>query len=60
MNFFWMKSSPTKSEGRFAPFTWATFPEMSREGMPMVYDFDWQKVPIDYELYLSSQKIKNL
>jgi hypothetical protein len=52
-NFFWVRSSPTTSKNRFKPFTWATFPNMTHEGMPNVYEFEWQKIPIDIEKEMS-------
>ena len=47
-NFFWMKSSPTTSQGRFPPFNWNSFPDLG-EGMPREFNFDWEIVPIDVE-----------
>lgn len=47
-NFYWVISSPTTSNGRFPPFSWKQFPQMSHEGMPETYNFTWQKVPINF------------
>ena len=55
-----MKSSPTRSNKRFEAFTWKTFPEMIHEGMPLEYDFDWVKVPLDYEKSIKREIVQNL
>jgi hypothetical protein len=33
-NFIWAYSGPTKSNGRFAPFNWSNWPNVSHLGMP--------------------------
>jgi hypothetical protein len=48
-NYYWAISSPSTSNGRFAPFSWASFPNIAHEGMPNTYNFTWMKVPIDSE-----------
>jgi hypothetical protein len=58
--YFWMLSSPSTSNNRFKPFTWATFPDMKHDGMPLEYNFEWQKVPIDIEKSLAKLHEANL
>jgi hypothetical protein len=48
-NYYWVISSPSTSNGRFPPFTWASFPNMTHDGMPTVFNFPWVKVEIDIE-----------
>jgi hypothetical protein len=48
-NFYWAISSPPTSHGRFKPFSWDMFPNVPHSGMPIVWDFPWVKIPIDYE-----------
>jgi hypothetical protein len=47
-NFFWAKSGPSTSNGRFEPFDWSnwTNPSTPREGLAIRYDFPWVKIPI--------------
>ena len=56
-NFFWMRSSPTTSNGRFPTFKWSTIPDLGHEGMPNQYNFEWVKVPIDLEKITPSKNL---
>jgi hypothetical protein len=56
-NYYWLVSSPSTSDGRFAPFTWAAFPKLSHEGMPLTYNFTWQRAPINYEKDLAANHL---
>lgn len=48
-NFLWAISGPTQSGGRFPPFSWENWPNVPHSGMPIKWDFDWVKFPIDNE-----------
>ena len=48
-NYLWAISGPTVSGGRFDPFSWADWPTHAHYGMPIKWDFDWVKFPIDNE-----------
>lgn len=48
-NFIWAYSGPTMSNGRFTPFNWAQWQNISHLGMPSEYNFDWIKFYIVYE-----------
>jgi hypothetical protein len=52
-----MRSSPTTSNGKFPTFKWSTLPELSHEGMPNEYNFDWVKVPINLEKYVPTKNL---
>ena len=46
-NFVWAISGPPTSNGRFPPFDWSLWPNVTHRGMPLKYNFSWQKIPLD-------------
>jgi hypothetical protein len=48
-NFIWAISGPTTSNGRFPPFDWRQWNNYPHQGLPTVYNFDWQAIAIDIE-----------
>lgn len=44
-----MVSGPSNNNGNFSYFDWNQFKNVTHEGMAQVFNFTWQKVPIDFE-----------
>jgi hypothetical protein len=41
--FVWVNSGPTVSNGKFAPFDWTNWMNISHEGLARKWNFTWEK-----------------
>jgi hypothetical protein len=48
-NYILAISGPTTSNGRFPPFDWRQWSDYPHDGLPNLYNFEWQKISIDIE-----------
>jgi hypothetical protein len=49
LNYYWAICGPTTSNGKLPAFDWRDWKSFSHEGMPDIFNFQWQKIRLDVE-----------